>query len=85
MPAPVHLIPAADLEVSPVPRQVIRRRLEELWLHVNFPCNLACTHCLFSCSPHYDGGIPDLSLEQAPTIHGRSAGSRRGQVLHHRR
>lgn len=64
MPSPVHFMSQAELEVSPIPRQVVRRRLEEFWLHVNFPCNLSCTHCLFSCNPKYSG-IPDLTLEQA--------------------
>lgn len=47
-----------------LPAGTVRRALEEFWLHVNFPCNLACTHCLFSCNPRYTG-IPNLTLVQA--------------------
>ncbi|HEY3369188.1 MAG TPA: radical SAM protein [Symbiobacteriaceae bacterium] len=53
------------METCTLPRQVVLRKLEELWLHVNFRCNLSCAHCLFSCNPRYDGGIPDLTLQQA--------------------
>lgn len=41
------------------------RELREFWLHVNFRCNLSCSHCLFCCSPDYQGGIPELSGEKA--------------------
>lgn len=30
-------------------------KLEEIWLHAIFECNLACNHCLFSCSPDKAG------------------------------
>lgn len=65
MPSIPHLLSESDLEVSGMPRRLRRNSLEEFWLHVNFPCNLACAHCLFSCNPWYDGGIPDLTLVQA--------------------
>jgi MoaA/NifB/PqqE/SkfB family radical SAM enzyme/SAM-dependent methyltransferase len=36
-------------------------RLEECWFHITDLCNLACRHCLFTCSPH---SRTTLSLEQ---------------------
>jgi len=33
-------------------------RLEEVWLHTNNSCNLACTHCLVSSGPDGDLGLP---------------------------
>lgn len=39
-------------------------KLEELWLHSIFECNLACSHCLFSCSPD-KAGLGYLTLEEA--------------------
>ncbi len=35
--------------------------LEECWLHITDHCNLACRHCLFSCSP---ASRASLSLKQ---------------------
>lgn len=40
-------------------------RLKECWFHLTSQCNLACRHCLFSCSPaSTDSLAPDL-LDQA--------------------
>ncbi len=33
-------------------------RLDELWLHVTNRCDMACRHCLFSCSPKVDSEMP---------------------------
>ncbi|NPV92772.1 MAG: radical SAM protein [Firmicutes bacterium] len=33
---------------------ISNRRLDELWLHALYQCNLECRHCLFSCSPRRD-------------------------------
>lgn len=32
--------------------------LEEMWLHTNNSCNLACSHCLVSSGPDGDCGLP---------------------------
>ena len=34
-----------------------RRTLDELWLHTNNSCNLACSHCLVSSGPDGDPGL----------------------------
>ncbi len=41
------------LGVSPPPRADVLRldSLTELWIHLTDRCDLACRHCLFSCSP----------------------------------
>jgi len=39
--------------------------LDECWLHITDHCNLACTHCLFSCSPE---SRKSLSLKQVGRI-----------------
>src|SRR5689334_21258402 len=65
-----------QLETRPrvaLPAGTVRQALDEFWLHVNFPCNLACTHCLFSCNPQYTG-IPDLTLAQARDYAGEAMG-----------
>ena len=36
--------------------------LRELWLHVNNRCNFACRHCLVSCGPQGDDGLPTEAL-----------------------
>lgn len=46
-----------------MPIQITRNHFDELWLHVSYQCNLACTHCLFSCSA-YSVGPGDLSLRE---------------------
>lgn len=46
-----------------LPSSGIRRSLKELWLHVIYRCNLACTHCLFACSPQADPN--DISFEDS--------------------
>ncbi len=36
--------------------------LEELWIHTNNSCNLACSHCLVSSSPQGDRGLDTRTL-----------------------
>ncbi|BCS96067.1 hypothetical protein DSLASN_16990 [Desulfoluna limicola] len=44
-------------------------RLKECWIHLTDHCNLACRHCLFSCSPT---SRQSLSLEAITRIHRES-------------
>ncbi len=53
--------PITDLENTP---RVKLRSLDELWFQVSGTlCNLECTHCFISCSPHNDS-FGYLSLEE---------------------
>ena len=40
-------------------------RLEECWFHITDRCNLACRHCLFSCSPETRTTLPLGDFKQA--------------------
>lgn len=51
------------LENSILPRTITSRRLDELWLHVLYTCNLKCRHCLFGCSPEM-GRTGELTLAE---------------------
>ncbi len=42
------------------------KRLTECWIHITNHCNLACSHCLFSCSPTTRSS---LSFEAIEGIH----------------
>jgi radical SAM protein with 4Fe4S-binding SPASM domain len=50
--------------------------LEELWLHTNNSCNLACRHCLVSSGPDGDRGLPTATLLDV-IAQGRALGVRR--------
>jgi len=50
--------------------------LEELWLHTNNSCNLACRHCLVSSGPDGDRGLPTTALLDV-IAQGRALGVRR--------
>jgi MoaA/NifB/PqqE/SkfB family radical SAM enzyme/SAM-dependent methyltransferase len=42
-------------------------RLEECWFHITDHCNLACRHCLFSCSPQARTTLSLADFKQAFT------------------
>ncbi len=51
-------------------------RLEEVWLHTNNSCNLACRHCLVSSGPDGDRGLPTARWLEVIT-QARALGTRR--------
>jgi MoaA/NifB/PqqE/SkfB family radical SAM enzyme/SAM-dependent methyltransferase len=63
-------------------------RLDELWLHVTDRCDMACRHCLFSCSPKKTAEMPagrilDLA-SQAHRLGARVFALTGGEPLLHR-
>ncbi|MGD2062811.1 MAG: methyltransferase domain-containing protein [Nitrospirota bacterium] len=50
--------------------------LQELWLHTNNSCNLACRHCLVSSGPDGDRGLPTAAFLDV-IAQGRALGVRR--------
>lgn len=60
-------MPQVPQHLDNIPR-VELRSLDELWFQVaGTLCNLECTHCFISCSPHNDS-FGYLSLEQVETM-----------------
>lgn len=60
-------MPTTAQQLDNIPR-VELRSLDELWFQVaGTLCNLECTHCFISCSPHNDS-FGYLSLEQVETM-----------------
>ncbi len=43
------------------------KALEECWLHITDCCNLACRHCLFSCSPQSESTLSCHAVLQTVT------------------
>ncbi|WP_300673638.1 DUF5714 domain-containing protein [Desulfoluna sp.] len=61
------LMPEARATNYPGRGDLLRlRELKECWLHITDHCNLACSHCLFSCSPKTH---QCLSLEQITSVY----------------
>lgn len=63
----LSLIPNGDEGPYPGRGEVLTLdRLKECWIHLTDHCNLACRHCLFSCSPTTR---QSLSFEEVERIH----------------
>jgi MoaA/NifB/PqqE/SkfB family radical SAM enzyme/SAM-dependent methyltransferase len=68
------LVSSSSLTMASVPRRhevLDLVRLNELWVHTNNSCNLACAHCLTSSGPGADPGLP---VEQLVGLLGRAHG-----------
>ena len=62
----MSLLPSADEQPYTGRNDYLAlNRLEECWLHITDHCNLACRHCLFSCSAHTR---TTLSLESITSV-----------------
>lgn len=58
-----HQEDGAVVKISNITKTACCRKLEELWLHVLYKCNLSCRHCLFTCSPETEG-LGELNLAE---------------------